>query len=115
MTAAGKLGAALIVLLRRTVPPPSPAPMREASAPAPSTAVVTVWDKSIHEALYAPEAKVSIHIGAPKIETVKARNVVGLLRGADPALKDTYVIVTGHYDHLGVRPGGDGDRIFNGA
>ena len=30
-------------------------------------------------------------------------------------MKDTYVIVTGHYDHLGVRPNAPGDGIFNGA
>jgi hypothetical protein len=45
---------------------------------------------------------------------VKVRNVVGILRGADPALKDTYVLVTAHYDHLGIRKG-SGDQIFNGA
>lgn len=38
-------------------------------------------------------------------------NVIGLLPGADPVLKNEYVIVTGHLDHLGVR----GDEIMNGA
>ena len=46
---------------------------------------------------------------------MKLRNVVGVLRGTDPQLKDTYVMVTGHYDHLGVRPNAQGDAIFNGA
>jgi Peptidase family M28 len=45
---------------------------------------------------------------------VSARNVVGLLRGSDPALKDSYVLVTAHYDHLGTKAGA-GDTIFNGA
>jgi Zn-dependent M28 family amino/carboxypeptidase len=45
----------------------------------------------------------------------KVRNVVGLLRGSDPALKDTYVLVSAHYDHLGIRTGMEGDNIFNGA
>jgi len=45
---------------------------------------------------------------------VKVRNVIGLLRGSDAALKDTYVLVTAHYDHLGMKPGA-GDTIFNGA
>ncbi|WP_082493779.1 M28 family peptidase [Massilia sp. Leaf139] len=45
---------------------------------------------------------------------VKVRNVVGILRGSDPALKDTYVLVTAHYDHVGLKPG-QGDGIFNGA
>jgi hypothetical protein len=46
---------------------------------------------------------------------VKLRNVVGLLRGSDPALKDSYVIVSAHYDHIGLRPKGESDRINNGA
>ena len=43
------------------------------------------------------------------------KNVVGVLRGSDPSLKDTYVLVTAHYDHVGMKPTGEGDRIFNGA
>jgi hypothetical protein len=43
--------------------------------------------------------------------------VIGLLPGADPALKDQYVVLMGHLDHLGVRadakPGED--AIYNGA
>ncbi|HEY9230754.1 MAG TPA: M28 family peptidase [Blastocatellia bacterium] len=45
---------------------------------------------------------------------VQARNVIGVLRGSDPTLKDTYVLVTAHYDHLGIKPG-EGDTIYNGA
>lgn len=36
---------------------------------------------------------------------VQARNVIGLLEGSDPKLKDEYVIVSAHYDHLGVVKG----------
>jgi hypothetical protein len=45
---------------------------------------------------------------------VKVRNVVGILRGVDPVLKDSYILVTAHYDHLGVKEGA-GDQIYNGA
>jgi len=45
-----------------------------------------------------------------------AVNVVGVIRGADPRLKDEVVLVDAHYDHLGIRgPGVAGDSIFNGA
>ncbi|MCA8980397.1 MAG: M20/M25/M40 family metallo-hydrolase [Planctomycetes bacterium] len=37
---------------------------------------------------------------------VRCDNVVGVLRGSDPALKDEYVLVGAHYDHIGVNPGG---------
>jgi Zn-dependent M28 family amino/carboxypeptidase len=47
-------------------------------------------------------------------QPVKVRNVIGLLRGSDPVLKDSYVLVTAHYDHLGTKAGAD-DTIFNGA
>jgi len=30
-------------------------------------------------------------------------------------LKDTYVMVTAHYDHIGMKPSGEGDLIYNGA
>ncbi|MFH1675411.1 MAG: M28 family peptidase, partial [bacterium] len=34
-------------------------------------------------------------------EKSQTRNVVGILPGSDPVLKDEYVVVGGHYDHLG--------------
>ena len=62
-----------------------------------------------------PAGKISLHVAEPKVEPAKVRNVVGLLRGSDPELKDTYLLVTGHYDHLGVRDNGTPDHIYNGA
>lgn len=40
------------------------------------------------------------------------RNVIGIVPGTDPKLKDTYVLVTAHYDHLGKTEAG---VIYNGA
>ncbi len=43
-------------------------------------------------------------------------NVVGILRGSDPELRNSYVIVSAHYDHVGVgTPDATGDSIYNGA
>lgn len=53
--------------------------------------------------------------GGSEKPVVKLRNLIGLLRGSDPRLKDSYVIVSAHYDHIGMRPTGEGDRINNGA
>ncbi len=58
---------------------------------------------------------VSARCGEPVVEPVALRNVVGVLPGADPALRRTAVVVSAHYDHLGEAPTGDEDRIFNGA
>ena len=45
-----------------------------------------------------------------------APNVVGILEGRDPRLKDEYVVFSGHMDHVGVgRPDASGDSIYNGA
>lgn len=46
---------------------------------------------------------------------VSSANVIGVLEGSDPKLRDEYVVYTGHLDHIGVRPGKDGDDIHNGA
>jgi len=43
------------------------------------------------------------------------KNVIGLLRGSDPVLRDTYVIISAHYDHLGIGEPVNGDSIYNGA
>lgn len=43
-------------------------------------------------------------------------NVIGLLRGSDPNLRDTYVVVSAHVDHIGIGPpDATGDSIYNGA
>jgi len=59
------------------------------------------------------DAKASGKIEANKAE-VELRNVVGVLPGSDPALRDSYVIVSAHYDHLGEAASGT-DKIRNGA
>src|SRR4030095_9822464 len=61
------------------------------------------------------EQKAASATGGSEKQVVKLRNVVGLLRGSDPVLKDSYVIVSAHYDHIGSRVAGEGDRIYNGA
>ena len=42
-------------------------------------------------------------------------NVVGLLPGSDPVLRDEFVVLSAHYDHVGVGTPVDGDSIYNGA
>ncbi len=44
-----------------------------------------------------------------------AHNVIGMWPGSDPALRDTYVLLTAHYDHLGLGPAVQGDSIYNGV
>ena len=57
----------------------------------------------------------SIHITS-EIKRVKAPNVVGILPGRDPKLRDEYVVYSAHWDHLGIgEPNKKGDNIYNGA
>jgi hypothetical protein len=68
---------------------------------------------------------VSVDIPPPEDHKVVLKNVVGILRGSDPSLRDTCVLLSAHYDHIGTvdtagraavsRPQSTGDRIYNGA
>lgn len=42
-------------------------------------------------------------------------NIIGLLEGDDSNLKDNYIIISAHYDHLGIGPAVSGDSIYNGV
>jgi len=46
---------------------------------------------------------------------VEAPNIVGELEGSDPSLKNEFVIVSAHLDHLGIGAPVNGDEIYNGA
>jgi hypothetical protein len=46
---------------------------------------------------------------------VSGANVVGYLKGSDPDLKDEYILIGAHYDHLGYRKSDDEKVIFHGA
>jgi Zn-dependent M28 family amino/carboxypeptidase len=51
-----------------------------------------------------------------EVKRVQAPNVVGILTGRDPKLRDEYVVYSAHWDHLGVgAPDKNGDTIYNGA
>ncbi len=48
------------------------------------------------------------------LREVESPNVAGVLAGSDPVLRDEYVVVTAHLDHVGVGTAVDGDTIYNG-
>lgn len=62
-----------------------------------------------------PSDRVDLHYKRPVKRDFAVRNVAGLLRGSDPDLSDTYIIVTAHYDHIGRGTPVNGDDIYNGA
>ena len=46
---------------------------------------------------------------------IVSQNVAGVLTGSDPRLRDEYVVLTAHLDHVGVGRPENGDSIYNGA
>lgn len=53
--------------------------------------------------------------GAFKDRDFIERNVIGMVQGSDPLLKDSYIILSAHYDHLGIGAPIKNDSIYNGA
>lgn len=49
------------------------------------------------------------------VQNLKSENVVGVIRGTDPRLRDEYVAFSAHWDHFGIGPAVNGDSIYNGA
>jgi Zn-dependent M28 family amino/carboxypeptidase len=65
-----------------------------------------------------PRFPLSVSIKAvTKVEKteVESANVIGKLPGNDPALKNEYVVLSAHIDHLGIGEPINGDKIYNGA
>ena len=56
--------------------------------------------------------KLTIH---NSLQTIDSRNVIAKITGSDPQLKNTYVIYTAHWDHFGIGPEVNGDKIYHGA
>jgi hypothetical protein len=46
---------------------------------------------------------------------ITERNVIGMIEGSDPVLKKEWIILSAHFDHIGIGKPIDGDSIFNGA
>lgn len=60
----------------------------------------------------------SFNLGGVQLNPVKTENVAGIIRGTDPQLRDEFIVLMAHYDHVGagMRPGiSPADTIFNGA
>ncbi|HEY6121647.1 MAG TPA: M28 family peptidase [Pyrinomonadaceae bacterium] len=58
---------------------------------------------------------VTVNTTVDESPVLATENILAFIEGSDPALKDEVVIVSAHYDHLGINPALKGDQIFNGA
>ncbi|HYH00342.1 MAG TPA: M28 family metallopeptidase [Terriglobales bacterium] len=50
-----------------------------------------------------------------KVRPFDSYNVLGVVPGSDPALKEQGILYSAHWDHLGIHPDQQGDNIYNGA
>lgn len=104
--------------------------LTEQKADAKQTPVVEVKDARLQAWLRDPKQAdrwtVSLNIPAPQDRPVVVKNVIGILPGSDSKLKDTAVLLTAHYDHIGTtetagrmampsKSQDTNDHIYNGA
>lgn len=82
---------------------------------------VHIWLKDSDAAGLKKLKESGMLTGSLKVEGVRqlsvpSQNVVGLLEGTDTKLKNEYLVVSAHYDHVGVsKRGNQTDSVFNGA
>lgn len=78
------------------------------------------WQQVLNDAAaskpqsFALPIAAKIHVVSTHRET-SSPNVVGVLPGSDPSLKNEYVVYSAHTDHLGIGAPINGDSIYNGA
>jgi len=60
-------------------------------------------------------ASFAAHDTFPAGSRLNGGNLIGVLPGSDPMLRGEAVVVSAHYDHVGIRQAVAGDSIYNGA
>ncbi|HEX7546209.1 MAG TPA: M28 family peptidase, partial [Gemmatimonadaceae bacterium] len=97
---------------------PRNAPSAQAAAPPPAPRVagppVLFVRRSSLGAFRESGHSVEIHLRTESFDSPSV-NVIGVVRGTDPKLRDEYVLFSSHQDHDGVRFAIDGDSIWSGA
>lgn len=119
-----------ILVSARQMPAPEPSlmPADEASQRRLPKLLVSSeeLEKWIQKPLAGGDRSVSLSFSAPDDRNVTVKNVIGILRGSDPQLENTCVLLTAHYDHIGTRETAGrmanpaakqnkSDLIYNGA
>lgn len=80
-----------------------------------------IWLKDLSNELIASidqekERQADINISGKENRKIIGNNVVAYIEGTDSLLKEEYVMLSAHYDHIGVGPANaEGDSIYNGA
>ncbi|GGF45924.1 M28 family peptidase [Echinicola rosea] len=60
--------------------------------------------------------QVDVAINGKVNNPITSNNIVAVIEGTDEELRDEYVMLSAHYDHIGIgKPNAQGDSIYNGA
>jgi hypothetical protein len=60
-------------------------------------------------------ATANLALPQEELDRARAPNVIAVLPGSDPVLRNEYVVISAHMDHVGVGQPVNGDSIYNGA
>ena len=117
-----------IVVINHAPSAPRPALMPAEELPLHQVAAIAATDNGLEEWFQHAQGTrlktVTVDVPAPQEQAFTGKNVIGILRGSDPKLKDAAVLLTAHYDHIGTMATAAGltldkpkpnDQIFNGA
>ncbi|MEQ9309089.1 MAG: M28 family peptidase [Balneolaceae bacterium] len=56
------------------------------------------------------------HLQKARSQSLETKNIVALIEGSNPDLKNEVIVLSSHYDHVGIgSPDSTGDTIYNGA
>jgi Peptidase family M28 len=97
------------------------APESQVNAEREASLMPHIWVSNVHLKKFAKETLTTLSMNVSEVtkKPVMSQNVVGILEGTDPVLKNEYVVLTAHFDHVGTgKKGGKvtaSDTIFNGA
>ncbi len=83
--------------------------------------IPNIWIKDLSNQLIkdsdaANQGQIVFAIEGKQNKAVNGKNVIAMIEGSDPLLKNEYIMLSAHYDHVGVgKPDAKGDSIYNGA
>lgn len=75
-----------------------------------------IWNMAEHHSMqsFPLAARISFK-GSFEERDFFASNVIGMIEGTNQKPRDSYLIISAHYDHLGIGPPVQGDSIYNGV
>ena len=76
-----------------------------------------IWIEDVKNQMTGEKVKsAEVAVEGKVNSAVEGKNVIAWIEGTDPELKNEFIMLSAHYDHVGVgTPDAEGDSIYNGA